>query len=253
MGSLLTAGIALACQVGGLAVGQWIRGRLPEDHLRDDSRDVLKLASGVIATLVALVIGLLVNSSKAAYDQASMGATQIGAKVILLDRVLKRYGPETREIRQGVVRGIATSIDRLWPRSRGATPDLAAIEQVASMDDVLERVERIEPRDEAHRAMRAHALDLLGELAQARWLMIEQAQARLPTPFLAMLIFWLAVLFASLGLLAPRNATVRCGLLICAVSMAGAIDLILEMSHPLEGAIQISPAPLHKALSIIGK
>ena len=81
--------------------------------------------------------------------------------------------------------------------------------------------------------------------------MIEQAQATLPTVFLGMLIFWLTVLFIGLGLLSPGNATTYFCLSICAVSMAGAILLILEMNRPLEGAIRVSPAPLRKALSVI--
>ena len=99
MASLITALITLACLCAGTILGSLIRNRLPDHHLRDDSRDVIKMASGMIATLVALVIGLLVSSSKSTYDQASAGVTQIGAKAILLDRVLARYGPETKAIR----------------------------------------------------------------------------------------------------------------------------------------------------------
>jgi hypothetical protein len=111
---------------------------------------------------------------------------------------------------------------------------------------------QLAPQDEAHQILRSHAVTTCIELAHSRWLIIEQAQTTLPVAFLGMLIFWLTVLFASLGLLAPRNATTWCCIFICAVSMAGAIYLIMEMNRPLEGAVQISPAPLRKALSVIG-
>ena len=251
MGSLPTAFVALLCLAGGIVLGSLIRGRLPDPHLHDDSRDVLKLASGMIATLVALVIGLLVGSSKSSFDQASSGATQIGAKVIALDRVLRRYGPETDDIRRRLSDGIADSIRRLWPEASGAGPGLAAIERATNMEDVQVMIARLEPRDETHRFLRTHAFALINDLTQSRWLMIEQAQAALPAAFLAVLIFWLTVLFASLGLLAPRNATTACSLFVCAFSMASAIYLILEMNHPLEGIIRISPAPLHKAIAVI--
>ncbi len=81
--------------------------------------------------------------------------------------------------------------------------------------------------------------------------MIEQAQTEPPTVFLVMLIFWLTGLFISLGLLAPSNATTYFCLSICALSMAGALLLILEINRPLEGAIRVSPAPLQKALSVL--
>jgi hypothetical protein len=210
------------------------------------------MASGMIATLVALVIGLLVTSSKSTYDQASGGVTQIGAKVILLDRVLERYGPETKAIRARMKVGIANSVEQLWPTG-GLNPSLIAIEQPTGMDDVHDMILQLAPQDEAHRILRSHAVTTCIELAHSRWLIIEQAQTTLPMAFLGMLIFWLTVLFASLGLLAPRNATTWSCLFVCAMSMAGAIYLILEMNRPLEGAVQISPAPMRKALSVIGK
>jgi hypothetical protein len=253
MASLITALITLACLCAGTILGSLIRSRLPDHHLRDDSRDVVKTASGMIATLVALVIGLLVSSSKSTYDQASAGVTQIGAKVIMLNRDLVRYGPETEAIRQRIKEGIAANVEHIWPNGPKPNPNLAAIEQSSGMDQVHDMIVQLVPQDEPHRVLRSHAISTCIELAQSRWLIIEQAQTSLPMAFLAMLIFWLTVLFASLGLLAPRNATTWCCLFVCAVSMAGAIYLILELNRPLEGAVQISPAPLQKALSVIGK
>jgi Protein of unknown function (DUF4239) len=253
MASLITALVTLASLCAGILLGSSIRHRLPDQHLRDDSRDVIKMASGMIATLVALVIGLLVTSSKASYDQASGAVTQIGAKVIVLNRVLERYGSETKSIRERMREGIASSVEQLWPSGRSRNPGLVALEEASSMESVHDLIMQLEPRDEAHRILRSHALAACMELAQSRWLIIEQAQTTLPMAFLAMLVFWLTVLFASLGLLAPRNTTTGCCLFVCAVSMAGAIYLILEMNRPLEGAVQISPAPLRKALSVIGK
>ncbi len=251
MQSLLSALITLGCLCAGIILGSVIRNRLPDHHLHDDSRDVVKMASGMIATLVALVIGLLVSSSKATYDQASGEVTQIGARIILLNRLLERYGPETKAIRERMREGIATNVELLWPTS-GMKPSLAGIERTTGMDDVHDMIVELKPKDEGHRVLRSHAIATCIELAHSRWMIIEQAQTTLPMPFLAMLIFWLTVLFASLGLLAPRNATTWCCLFVCAVSMAGAIYLILEMNRPLEGAVQISPAPLKKALSVIG-
>src|SRR5271170_4952969 len=115
MASLITALITLACLCAGTILGSLIRSRLPDHHLHDDSRDVVKTASGMIATLVALVIGLLVSSSKSTYDQASAGVTQIGARVIVLNRLLVRYGPETKAIRQRMKERIAASVEHLWP------------------------------------------------------------------------------------------------------------------------------------------
>jgi hypothetical protein len=252
MASLFTALIALICMCAGVLLGSFLRSRVPDHHLRDDSKDVVKAASGMIATLVALVVGLLVSSAKSSFDQANAGITQMGAKVIQLDHLLNRYGPETAAIRGRLRESIAAGVDRVWPTVRGQKAGLAAVERARGLDDVQDMIRQLAPRDELGRSIRTQALETCNDLAGSRWVMIEQAQTVLPTAFLAMLIFWLTVLFTSLGLLAPSNVTTYFCLSVCAVSMAGAILLILEMNRPFEGAIRVSPAPLQKALSLLG-
>jgi len=92
-------------------------------------------------------------------------------------------------------------------------------------------------------------LQISGDIAEARWLIIEQlGQKLLPMPFLVMLVFWLTVIFTSFGLFSPRNATVITFLLVCALSAAGSLFLIMELDTPYEGLIKISSAPHHWAL-----
>jgi hypothetical protein len=237
----------------GMFLGSFLRSRLPDQHLRDDSKDLVKTASGMIATLVALVIGLLVSSAKSSFDQASAGVTHAGTKIILLDHVLGRYGPETAAIRGRLRESVAATIERVWPAVRGPKTGLAAIERSTSMDDIQDMVRQLAPRDETSRSIQTQALSTCNDLTESRWLIIEQAQTALPTAFLIMLIFWLTVLFTGLGLLAPGNVTTSFCLFVCALSMAGAILLILEMNRPFEGAIRVSPAPLQKALAVISK
>src|SRR4051794_7432813 len=251
MSSFVTTLIALASMAAGTLLGSLLRRRLPDAHLRDDSKDVVKTATGMIATLVALVVGLLVSSSKSSFDQANAGITELGARIITLDRLLGRYGSEAAPIRGRLREAVAAGVERIWPTASGPREGLAAVEKATGLEDVQEAIRRLTPRDEPSRSIQAQALDSCKDLAASRWLMIEQAQGEPPTVLLAMLTFWLAVLFTGLGLLAPGNATTYFCLSICAVSMAGAIFLILEMNRPLEGMICVSPAPLHKALSMM--
>jgi hypothetical protein len=251
MVSLVTTLIALACMGAGMLLGSFLRRRLPDQHLRDDSKDVVTTASGMIATLVALVIGLLVSSAKSSFDQANAGITQAGAKIILLDRLLGRFGPDAAEIRGRLRESVAAGIERIWPTASGPKGGLAAVERATGLEDILEMIRRLAPKDAASRSIQSQALEVCKDLSESRWLMIEQAQTPMPTVFLVMLIFWLTVLFTGLGLRAPANATSYFCLSICAASMAGAILLILEMNRPLEGIIRVSPAPLQKALSVI--
>jgi hypothetical protein len=253
MTSLITALITVVSLCAGWLLGSFLRDRLPDHHLRDDSKDVVKTAAGMIATLIALVIGLLVSSAKSSFDQANEGLTQAGAKIIQLDRALGRYGPEASPIRGRLKEVLRTAINRLWPAESGPRDGMAAVERGTGLDEILDMVERLSPNDETHRNIRAQALQTSTDLAQSRWLLIEKSQTALPTPLLVMLIFWLTVLFISLGLLAPRNATTIACLFVCAVSMSGAVLLLLEMNRPFEGLIQVSPSPLLKALSIVGR
>jgi hypothetical protein len=237
----------------GAFFGSLLRDRLPDYQVRDDSRDLVKTASAMIATLVALVIGLLVSSAKSSFDQASEGVTQVGTKVILLDRTLRRYGPEATPIRARMREVVQATVEQLWPSGGRPKEGMAAVERGTGMYDVQDMIERLAPTDEVHGAVRTQALQACNDLLQSRWLAIERAQTALPTPLLVLLIFWLTVLFTSLGLLAPRNPTTASCLFVCAVSMAGALFVLMEMNRPFEGIIQVSPAPLVKALSVVGR
>ncbi len=253
MTSIIIALITIFLLFAGILLGSHLRGRLPDHHLRDDSREVVQAATGMIATLVALIVGLLVSSSKASLDQANDGLSQAGAKIILLDQALARYGSETMRIRKRMKESLQATIELLWPMRPRDRPAMTVVERSTALDEVLGMIEQLNPTDETHRAIQSRALITCSELLQSRWLMIEKAQTALPTPLLVMLIFWLAVLFTGLGLLAPRNPTTITCLFVAAFSMAGAIVVLIEMNRPFEGLIQASPGPLLKAVSVIGR
>ena len=253
MSSLSIALTTLGCMLGGVLLGVLLRSVLPSHHTKDESKDVTKTAAGMMATLVALIIGLLVSSSKSSFDVTNAGITQSGAKIITLDRILARYGPETHELRQQLRTVIATGMERIWPSEGERKLDMAGMENATGMEDIYDKIRELAPKTDAQQYLRGQALQLSFDLMQSRWLIIEQSQNQIPTTFLIVLTFWLTVLFTNFGLLAPRNFTALSALLICAVSMAGAIFLILELNRPLEGSIKVSNAPLLKALSLIGK
>jgi hypothetical protein len=251
--SLQIAAIILACMLGGTLLGLLFRHFLPDHHIRDDSKDVLKTVAGMMATLVALIIGLLVSSAKSSFDQTSASITQGGAKIITLDHILARYGPEARGVRDLLAQTVADGVERIWPTDGVHKTDLAGAEKVAGMEDVYDKIRELSPKNESQQYLKGQAQQLGADLMQSRWMLVEQSQNHLPAVFLVVLTFWLTVLFAGFGLLAPRNLTALTGLFICALSMAGAIFLILELNRPLEGAIKVSDAPLRKALTFIGK
>ncbi len=245
--------ISAGCIFGGALVGMLLHGLLPEPHLRDASKDTVKVGAGMIATLSALVLGLLVGSAKNTFDTAEAEMTQGSAKIILLDRLLADYGPETKAAREQLRRTVATQIEDLWPEEKTGVSGLAAFERTNGLEAVQMTLLKVMPTTDAQRQLFAAAQQICGDLRQTRWLLVEQTQSPIPIPFLVVLLFWLTVLHVSFGMLAPRNATVVAVLLICALSVSGAIFMILEMSHPLDGMIKVSSAPMRKALEHLGQ
>src|SRR5512143_3243131 len=118
MSALAVSLIAFGCIFGGMLLGMFLGGLLPKHHMSDESMGVVKLGTGMIATLAALVIGLLIASANGNFDTMSNGLIQTGSKIILLDRVMAQYGPETREARAVLRRGVASVIERIWPNER---------------------------------------------------------------------------------------------------------------------------------------
>jgi hypothetical protein len=253
MSSLTIGLISAGCIFGGALLGLLLQGLLPEHHLRDTSKDTVKVVAGTIATLSALVLGLLVGSAKSSFDATNTAIIQNGAKVILLDRALAAYGPETKDAREQLRRAVAAGIEIFWPEEQNAGSGMAGFEKANAMEVLQGRLRQLTSTTDAQRKLQSQAEQITGDMLQARWLLIEQAQSVLPITFLVVLLFWLAMLHLSFGLFAPRNATVITVLLISALSVSGAIFIILEMNHPLRGMIKVSSAPMRKALEHLGQ
>lgn len=243
--------VVFAVVVGAAWLGAFFRGVLPKHHLSDESKDIVKIGIGLIATLSALVLGLLVASAKSSFDTKAEEIKESAAKIILLDRNLRQYGPEANEVRDLVRRVAAAKVkldwikDDLQPESRSPVEIRPA---AAGIEEVQHKLRALSPTSDAQRSLQSRALQLSGDLAQTRWLLIEQSGSSIPLPFLVLLVLWLAVIFASLGLFAPRNGTVYAVILVCALSASSAIFLILEMDQPFEGLLKISDAPLRNAV-----
>jgi hypothetical protein len=242
--------IVFACVFGGALVGIFLRAVLPEDHLTGESKDVVKVGMGLIATMAAIALGLLTASAKSSYDTLRNELTQISAKIIFLDRVLADYGPEAKGVRVLLSRTVASALDTMWPENRSRPVQL---EPAPASERLYDTIQQLSPQNDAQRSLRAQALGISSDLNQMRWLLVEQKGGSIPTAYLVVLIFWLVILFVSFGLFAPSNSTVLATLLLCALSVSGAILLILDVDQPFEGLIQISSAPLRDALVRLGK
>jgi hypothetical protein len=199
----------------------------------------------------ALVLSLLVASAKSSFDTRSNQLVQVSADIIQLDRALARYGPETKEARSLLERSVAATLERFWP-TEGARP-IAIDPKASPVEALYDKIEELSPQNEAQRALRSQAETTALDMGRTRLLLFEHLDRSIPVPFLVVLVFWLCIIFASFGLFAPRNATVIAVLCVCALSVSGAIFLILELDRSFEGLLKVSGAPLRAALAQLGR
>ena len=232
-------------------LGGRLRRLLPEEQLSAESKDAIKLALGLVGTMTAILLGLLISSAKGAFDTTRTEVIQMAAKVALLDRVLALYGPETAEARRALRDATADGVRRTWPAERSGPVRLDPNPQMG--DAVYAPISRLAPRDDAQRALKTEAATLLVQLAEIRALLQAQAVPSVSKPLLIALMIWLVVIFLGFSLLAPSNATSTLALMAGAFSVACAIFIILELDFPFAGIVRVPSEPMIKTLAHLGK
>jgi hypothetical protein len=248
MNHITVSCIVFACIAGGALFGMILRALLPEEHLNPESRDVIKLGMGLIGTMTALVLGLLIASAKGSFDTQRNGLAQLAGNVMFLDRALAHFGPEAKDARKMLRDSVTDMVQRTWPGESPQSSSSAPEETVGRYEGLFDKIEKLKPTNEAQKAAQAQARKTATDIAQARWLLFAEKGSSIPKPFLAVMVAWLALLLASFSLFAPRNHTVVLTLLVCALAVSSAIFLILELDQPYGGIIQVSSEPLRNAL-----
>lgn len=237
--------IVLLCIFGGTLLGFFLHRVLPEKQLCPESRQAVNLGMGIIGTMSALVLGLLVASAKGTYDAQNDALIEVSAKVIFLDQTLRDYGPEAQQTRIALRQSVETVIHTLWPQTRTAQQHFEAGKNIPL---VYRYIEQLRPQNDDQRAAKDRAMTTVVSLMQTGFLAAVQQTVSISTPLLVVLVFWLTINFISLGLFAPPNGTVIATLFLCALAVSGAVLLILELYHPFGGLIHVSSAPMQVAL-----
>ena len=247
--ALLTLIGTFGCALSGTFIREW----LPPPHLSKESQDVVRLGMGLVATMTALLLGLVTASAKSTFDTQDAAIRNSAANILTLDRHLARYGPETAPTRELIRRALAYRIETIWPTTGSQSAALEPTAQTPAIEEIQNQILRLSPANDTQRWLKTEALKLSDEVVKTRWRVLGTAGGSVPRSFLVVVVFWLAVTFTSFGLYAPRNATVLAVLFMAAVSVAAAVFLILELDGPLDGLIKISSTPLRFALSQLGQ
>jgi hypothetical protein len=239
--------IAFVVILGGAFAGTLLREALPDHHLTGDTKDIIRLGTGLIGTIAALVLGLLIASAKSSYDTQSGQVQHLTADVVLLDQLLGEYGPEARPIRELMRQALGPLVERLWQENTASKGE--PFTATAAAETALAKIGQLLPQTDAQRSLRARAIQVSTDLAQTRLALFVQAGSSIPLPFLVVLVFWLAIIFGSFSLFGGLNPTLVVALVVFALSASAALFLILEMSEPFAGLMQIPSAPLRNALA----
>jgi hypothetical protein len=241
--------------LGGALLGMAIRSRLPAAHLSKESQDVIRLGMGLVATMTALLLGLVTATAKGAFDSQDVAVRNAAAGILTMDRMLARYGPEAQPIRGLVRRIVAARVAETWPADVGVQAATDRLQPHGSLpaEEIEDQILRLAPETDAQRWFKAEALKLSTEVLRTRWRLLGSASGAVPRAFLAVVIFWLSMTFASFGLSAPRNATVLAVFFVAAFSVAAAVFLIFELDGPLDGLIRISSDPFRQVLANLGQ
>ncbi len=241
--------ITFASIGAGVGLGTLLRKRFPQAHLDSQPKEVIRLGTGLIGTLAALVIGLMIASAKNSYDAQNTNVRQLAADLILTDQLLAHYGPETHAIRSALRDAVATMTDRIWRGNSSSDHDAFAIS--SGGEQLIAAIEALSPANDIQRSLKERIAQAGTDLARTRLMIYVNDENPILIPFLMILIFWLTVIFASYGLFAEPDAVVVAALLIFAFSISGALFLIVDLSQPFAGVMQISQDPLIHALGPI--
>jgi hypothetical protein len=249
MGPATISLISFVFILGGALFGFYLGSVLPEDHLSHESREAVKMGWGIIATMSALVLSLLVASAKNTFDVVNVEYTDAAVKLIVLNHILAEYGVEADGVHSHLLSAVAAGIKRDFPEEKISSTVPAAAQHSNLMERIHDEVRKLIPATDEQRKLLSQAEQVSDDLSINRWRIIEQSRTYLPNGLFVALVFWLAILFVGLGLFAPRNPTVLLMLVLCSLSVSIAIYLINDLSHPLRGIIQVSSAPILDAFN----
>ena len=250
MSVITTSFVATIFIFSSSVLGLIIQKFVPKEHLSDQSKDTLKASRGVIIGVAALTLGLLISASKTSYDSKTDEIRLQAAKIVTLNRILNDYGPEASRVRTSVhtyIEEQISHVDRIF--SFGASIDeVLKSSKIISLRSIIST---LSPKTPDQQFLKTSALGLSNEIEELRWRVYEELGSHLQWPMFYVLVFWLMCIFFSLGIVAPYNFSVVSGLFLAALSMGGAIYLLLELDRPYQGLITISSEPLRVALKVL--
>ncbi|CAN7594906.1 DUF4239 domain-containing protein [Aminobacter sp. LjRoot7] len=222
--------------------------RLPTRHRQDDTTGVVRLVANIFVVMTSLVMGLMLNSARNTFEQIDHNVHDYATQLILLDRALRDYGSEAEDARQPLIAYVQRIVDNeTRPSNEPATVANKLSERL--IGEIGSRLRNLKPVNAEQTVLWQDARQNLQKVIELRWTLIERSEGTIPRLLIVMLVAWLVLVFASFGFRAPRNAVVVTTFIASSALLAASLYLVLDMDVPFDGPIQVSPAPLERALA----
>jgi hypothetical protein len=260
---LSVALLFLLLLLGSFWGGLMVQRALSEHHRSRDSVESIRVVFTLLVTFAALVLGLLISSTQTRFSTFEVGLRGLSVDIIELDQWLRQYGPVADPLRADLILYTKAAIADTWPEEPAPSGTYplhlktlipGGVESI-ELDAVLNRIDlairRLTPDDAFRRSVASSLQSRMAELLQRRWNLIASAHGSLSWPFLAILMFWLVVIFVIAGLSSPRNALVVMVTTLTALSISSSVFLAVDLDTPLTGFIKVSSAPMRNALAHI--
>jgi hypothetical protein len=245
--------VTFACAFGGALLGNYIRTLLPPTHLSKESQDIMRLGMGLVATMTALLLGLVTASARSSFDSQDSAIRTSMSNILTADRLLARYGPETKPTRDLLKQAVAYRLQTTWPEDVTTGAGFVLEQPGIPVEQIENQILQLSPTTDTQRWFKSEALKLTVDVVKTRWRVLESQGGSVPFAFLVVVIFWLTVTFTSFGLYAQQNASVTAVLFVSALSVAAAVFLILELDGPFTGVIKVPSASVRYALQQLGQ
>jgi hypothetical protein len=232
----------------GAAIGMGLRRALPTQWLEGGAKEAIRLGAGFLSTLAALVIGLMIASAKNSYDSQDSNIRQLGTNAVLLDQMLTKYGPDAKAARTLLREIIPSATARIWRENTAGKRHDATFVVSEMAERFYRAVESLNPGNAEQTSLKSRIIQITTDMGRTRLLVFTQADDAIPLPFFIVLVFWLAVIFASFSLFAEPGLIAVASTLVFALSVSSALFLIVDLSHPFQGLMQISNHHLQMVL-----
>jgi hypothetical protein len=239
MNSVKTSLLVFFLLFGGALLGKYSSSFLSAEHLRG-----VELGVGLLTSMFGLLLSLQLSAGKTYFDHQEQDVTLMASRVLLLDNVLARYGPEAREAREMLRDRVAAFLTRVWPTEPSATSTWTPTDGIT----VFDKIEELSPQDEDKRSKRTLALGMAIELQQTRWQTAVSVRSSTAVPLMIVETVWATIIFVSFGLLAPHGLKAIISLAVFASAVSSGFFMIEEMNRPFSGVLKVSSFPIREVI-----